>query len=151
VAFHGDGVPALRLDLGDDLFGAFLARSVVHHHRGARRTEAPGDARTDALRCAGDDGDLALEIAHDCSPAGGRCRVRFDNSIIIELWSGSRSARGGRSRGRKVCEKSLRALSAVTPGPGRAWRRSFEGRSRAGASFEARLWRGLRMRGRRSA
>ena len=68
VALHGDGLAALAGDLGDDAVRAFLAGGVVHDDRRALGAQRPGDAGADALRCAGDDGDLTLQLAHVLAP-----------------------------------------------------------------------------------
>src|SRR5439155_438118 len=71
VALHGDRLAAPGGDVGHDLVRPGLAAGVVDHHRRALGGELAGDLRPDALRRAGDDGDLAFELLrHDRLPFG---------------------------------------------------------------------------------
>ena len=54
--------PPSPSDLGDDLLGPGLARSVVDDDRRALGGELPGDLGPDPLRCTGDDRDFPGEF-----------------------------------------------------------------------------------------
>jgi len=62
VRLHRDRLTAGPLDLRHNLVGAGLARRVVHHHRRTLRGELLRDLGSDALRRAGDHGDLPGEL-----------------------------------------------------------------------------------------
>ncbi len=80
VALDGNGLTAVGVDVSDDAVRALLAGRIVHHHCGARRTQALGDSRADALRRTGHDRYLAFQIAHwnsswsPLQPLKGYCR-----------------------------------------------------------------------------
>src|SRR5207247_7259867 len=65
VTLDGDRRAAGLRDLGDDALGARLARHIVHDHRGARGGQFLRDPGADALRRAGHDRHLALQLASD--------------------------------------------------------------------------------------
>src|SRR4029077_767031 len=104
VAFDGNRLAALGLDVGDDALGALAARRIIHRHRSAGRAQAPGYAGADAFRRAGHDGHLALEIAHDFLLFRWPSH-RPDSSISVEVWWARRTARGVRSYFREAVDK----------------------------------------------
>jgi hypothetical protein len=68
IAVDGNGPAARVLDLGNDAVRIFPRRGVVDDHGGTGRRKTLGDAGADTLGGAGDDGDLAVQLAHQISP-----------------------------------------------------------------------------------
>src|SRR5262249_61913752 len=68
-ALDGDSFSAVSFDVGDNAVRVLLAGRIVHHPRGACRTQALGDSRADPLRRTGHDRHLTFQIAHVTPPS----------------------------------------------------------------------------------
>ncbi len=85
IALYRNGFTTFRFDVGDNAVCVLLAGGIVDHHCGACRAQALGDRRADALRCAGHDRCLALQIAHLDPPNAMPPPPHFLRSIIAEI------------------------------------------------------------------
>src|SRR5580693_696188 len=77
----------------------------VGHHRPAPGPVAGDQPGPDALRAAGDDGDLAVGVAHDWLAGSLGCGVSATVSVVIHGSSGSARAIACISAGLSACHR----------------------------------------------